>query len=78
MVCRPGPVGYCRHRLPLDRRQALGGSQYGRTTKKNAEKATVVLDLARQGKSNASISRTDGLSRQWVYELIRRSESIGR
>jgi len=53
-----------------------GGSQYGRTAKRNAEKAAVVLDMARQGKSIASISRTVGLSRQWVYELLRRKGGV--
>jgi DNA invertase Pin-like site-specific DNA recombinase len=50
-----------------------GGSQYGRTARRNADKALVALDLARQGRSIAAISRTVGLSRQWIYELIRRA-----
>jgi DNA invertase Pin-like site-specific DNA recombinase len=54
-----------------------GGSQFGRTAKQNAEKAAVILDLAGQGKSIASISRTVGLSRQWIYELIRRDRPSG-
>jgi DNA invertase Pin-like site-specific DNA recombinase len=54
-----------------------GGSQFGRTAKQNAEKAAVILDLAGQGKTIASISRTVGLSRQWIYELIRRDRPSG-
>ena len=50
-----------------------GGSRKGRQHRANGDKLAVILQLAAQGKSVASISRAVGLSRQWVYELIRRA-----
>ncbi len=49
-----------------------GGSQPGRQHRVNQDKVDAILQMAGQGKSIAAISRAVGLSRQWVYELIRR------
>jgi DNA invertase Pin-like site-specific DNA recombinase len=49
-----------------------GGSLQGRQHRVNPEKVEVILQMAAQGKSIAAIGRAVGLSRQWVYELIRR------
>lgn len=48
------------------------GQPVGWQHKENGDKISAILQLTAQGKSIASISRTVGLSRQWVYELIRR------
>ncbi len=49
-----------------------GGSTPGRQHRVNQDKMDVILEMAAQGKPIAAISRAVGLSRQWVYELIRR------
>ena len=55
-----------------------GGSRKGRQHRVNGDKIEMILELASQGKSVASISRAVGLSRQWVYELIRRNDNSGQ
>jgi DNA invertase Pin-like site-specific DNA recombinase len=49
-----------------------GGSRQGRQHRVNQDKIDAIRQMAAQGKSIAAIARAVGLSRQWVYELIRR------
>jgi DNA invertase Pin-like site-specific DNA recombinase len=49
-----------------------GGSRQGRQHRVNQDKIDAILQMAAQGKSVAAIGRAVGVSRQWVYELIRR------
>ena len=51
-----------------------GGSQAGRSRGVNCEKIKAVYEMANQNKSVTQISRVTGLSRQWIYELLRRSD----
>jgi DNA invertase Pin-like site-specific DNA recombinase len=53
-----------------------GGSQKGRQHRVNQDKVDAILQMTAEGKSVAAISRAVGISRQWVYELLRR-ESDG-
>ena len=52
-----------------------GGSRYGRQHRFNQDTIDAILQMAAQGKSVAAIGRAVGLSRQWVYELMRREAS---
>ena len=49
-----------------------GGSHTGRQHRVNQDKVEAIRQMVSQGKSVAAIARAVGLSRQWVYELIRR------
>ena len=55
--------------------KSWGGSRQGRQHRVNQDKIEAIRQMAAQGKSVASIGRAVGLSRQWVYELIRRDET---
>jgi DNA invertase Pin-like site-specific DNA recombinase len=52
-----------------------GGSRQGRQHRVNQDKIEAICQMAAQGKSVAAIGRALGLSRQWVYVLIRREDS---
>jgi DNA invertase Pin-like site-specific DNA recombinase len=51
-----------------------GGSRQGRQQRVNQDKIDAILQMATQWKSITAIGRAVGLSRQWVYELIRRED----